>query len=475
MLPTIAGTQPRDDAAREWYTSAMAQHIEDVDLIVIGSGQGGVPLAVDEAKAGKHVVLFERGRIGGTCVNYGCTPSKAFLAAAHNAGRARNAAALGVHAEVRIDGCAVLDRVRSVRDDWHDGSEKRVASSGIDLVRASASFADTRTVTGGGRTVRAPRVVIDTGTSPVVPTIEGIAEVPYLTNLTWFEQPAIPKRLIVVGGGYIGLELGQGARRLGAEVSLVHPAPRLMDREEPDASDVLRASLEADGVALHLGAKAARARRVAGGVALTLADGTELEADALLLAAGRAPNTPDLDAARSGIELDAHGFVACDDFLQTTCPGVYALGDVAGQPQFTHVSWEDYRRLSSTFAGTPRRRDDRVLSYSTFTEPQLARTGYTEAEARAAGIDARSRTMQLADVARGAEWHLETGFIRLVVDDANGRIVGATFVGYEMGELIHTIGFAIELGATWKNLDDFVAIHPTFGEGLPSLARLFAS
>ncbi len=193
-----------------------------------------------------------------------------------------------------------------------------------------------------------------------------------------------------------------------------------------------------------------------------------------MIATGRTPNTPDLAVAAAGIDLDKRGYVACDEYLQTTCPGVYALGDVAGQPAFTHVSWEDYRRLSSTFEGNPRKRDDRVLSYSTFTEPQLARTGYTLDEARAAGIDASAQTMQLADVARGAEWNLEAGFMRLVVDNATQKIVGATFVGYEMGELIHTIGFAIELGATWKQLDDFVAIHPTFGEGLPSLARMFA-
>ncbi len=452
----------------------MPEQIEDVDLIVIGSGQGGVPLAVDAAKAGRRVVLFERGRIGGTCVNYGCTPSKAFLAAAHNAGRARRAAPLGVHADVRIDGPAVMDRVRRVRDEWHDGSEKRVAGAGIDLVRASASFTGERTVTGGGRTVRAPRVVIDTGTSPVAPPIAGLAGVPYLTNLTWFDLPDLPKRLIVIGGGYIGLELGQGARRLGSEVALVHAADRLMEREEPDASEVLRQSLETDGVSLHLGSEATSVERAGDAIRLHLTGGATLEADALLVTTGRIPNTPDLDVAKSGIALDARGYLDCDARLETTCPGVYGLGDVAGQPAFTHVSWEDYRRLTSTFAGTPRRRDDRVLSYTTFTEPQLARTGPTEAEARKRGIDARSRTLPLADVARGTEWDLEAGFVRLVVDAADDRILGATFVGYEMGELIHTIGFAIELGATWRNLDAFVAIHPTFGEGLPSLARMFA-
>jgi dihydrolipoamide dehydrogenase len=444
---------------------------EHVDLIVIGSGQGGVPLADWYARAGRHVVLFERGRIGGSCVNYGCTPSKAFLAAAHNAGRARLAAPLGIHADVRVDQRAVMERVRSVRDEWHDGSEKRVASAKIDLARASASFTDVRTVAGGGREVTAPHVVIDTGTSPALPPIDGLADTPYLTNLTWFDQTTLPARTIVLGGGYIGLELGQGAQRLGSAVTIVDGAPRVMSREEPDASAAIEASLRADGVRLELGAHAESVRYENGTFTLALAGGKTLEAEGLLVAAGRTPNTADLAAERSGIEL-TKGFVRVDDYLQTTCPGVYALGDVAGQPAFTHVSWEDFRRLRSTFDGTPRRRDDRVLSYSTFTEPQLARTGLTLDEARAAGIDAVARTEPLSDVARGAEWNLESGFFRLVAGP-DGKILGATFVGYEAGEIIHAIGFGIHLGATWHDLDAFVAIHPTFGEGLPSLARLF--
>lgn len=444
---------------------------EDVDLIVIGSGQGGIPLADWYARAGKHVVLFERGRLGGSCINVGCTPSKAFLAAAHNAGRARLAAPLGVHAEVRVDQRAVMRRVRSVRDDWRTGSERRVESAKIDLVRATASFTGIRTVAGGGREVRAPRVVIDTGTSPRLPPVARLADAPYLTNLTWFEQETLPARTIVLGGGYVGLELGQGAQRLGSAVTIVHPNPRVMDREEYDASDVLEASLRADGVTLELNARAEAVRYDGGLFRVTVSGGRTLEAEGLLVAAGRTPNTPDLAAERSGIDL-SNGFVKVDEYLQTTCPGVYALGDVAGQPAFTHVSWEDFRRLRSTFEGAPRRRDDRVLSYSTFTEPQLARTGLTYDQARARGIDARARTLALGDVARGSEWNLENGFFRLVAGP-DDKLLGATFVGYETGELIHTIGFALELGATWRDLDAFVGIHPTFGEGLPSLARLF--
>jgi pyruvate/2-oxoglutarate dehydrogenase complex dihydrolipoamide dehydrogenase (E3) component len=446
---------------------------EDVDLIVIGSGQGGTPLAVAFAKAGKRVVLFERGRLGGTCSNYGCTPSKAYLASAHNAGRARAAGPLGVHADVRVDQLAVMNRVRAIRDEWHDGNENKVGKSTIDLIRATGSFTAQRTVSGGGRDIRAPLVVIDTGTSPAVPAIDGLAGTPYFTNETWFDQETLPARLGVIGGGYVGLELGQGAQRLGSAVTIVHGAERILEREEADATDVLRASIESDGVKLELRAKTTSVRYDGSVFTLTFADGRTLEVDGLLVAAGRTPNSGDLHVERSGIELNEHGFVSVDAHLQTACPGVYAIGEIAGQPAFTHVSWEDYRRLDAIFAGTPRTRDDRVLSYTTFTEPQLARTGMNAQQAEAAGFRIRTETLPLSDVARGTEWNLEAGFYRLVVDAATDKILGATFVGYEAGEIVQVIGFAIELGATWRDLDRFVGIHPTFGEGLPSLARLF--
>jgi dihydrolipoamide dehydrogenase len=449
--------------------------MEDVDLVVIGSGQGGIPLATDFAKAGKHVVLFERGLIGGTCVNVGCTPSKAFLASAHTAGRARRGGPLGIAATIDVDVRAVMTRVRSVRDEWHSGAEQRIASARVDLIRATGSFSGVRTVAGGGREVRAPLVVIDTGMHASVPPIDGIAGTPYLTNETWFNQETLPKRLIVIGGGYVGLELGQGAQRLGTAVTIVQSGPRVMPNEEPDATEVIRASLASDGVTFELGARTTKVTHDGALFHVTL-DGTRtLEAEGLLVATGRKPNTPDLGLENAGITTEKNGTVKVDEYLQTECPGVYALGDVAGQPAFTHVSWEDYRRLSSTFSGTPRRRDDRVLSYSTFTEPQLARAGLNEEQARAKGIDVRVETLQLSDVARGIEWNLEAGFYRLFVDRATGKIVGATMVGYEAGEIVPTIGFGIQLGATWRDLDDYVGIHPTFGEGPPSLARLFES
>jgi pyruvate/2-oxoglutarate dehydrogenase complex dihydrolipoamide dehydrogenase (E3) component len=448
---------------------------EEVDVIVIGSGQGGVPFAADSARAGKRVVLFERGALGGSCTNYGCTPSKAMLAAAHNAGRARLAAGLGVHADVRVDQRAVMERVRRLRGEWREGVEQQLSQTGVQVVHASASFAGVRTVRGGGRELGAPLVVIDTGTSAAIPEIDGIADVPYLTNKTFFDQPRLPERLLVVGGGYIGLELGQGAQRLGSAVTIVHGLERIMEREEADAADVVRQGLERDGVTFKLNVRPAAVTRAGDLFRLTLTDGETLEGDGLLIATGRTPNTAELATEASNVARGRGGYISVDEHLQTTCPGIYAIGDVAGQPAFTHVSWEDYRRLKSTLGGKPRRRDDRVLSYTTFTEPQLARTGLSEKDARANGIEVRSVTLPLSQVARGIEWDLELGFYRLVIDRTSEKIVGATFVGYEAGELIHVVGVLIEQGATWRDLDRFVGIHPTFGEGLPSLARLFES
>lgn len=449
--------------------------MERVDVIVIGSGQGGVPFAVDRADGGDHVVLFERGQLGGSCVNYGCTPSKAFLAGAHTAGRARHGRDLGVRGDVGVDFPALMERVRSVRDEWKDGVEKKVAKAKIEVVRAEASFAAERTVTGGGKTFEAPLVLIDTGTSALVPNVPGLAGTPFMTNFNFFDQRVLPQRLVVLGGGYIGLELGQGMARCGSEVHVVDSNPRVLDHEEEDASAALTRGLEADGITLHLSRKAVEVSHAAGEFSVRLDDGTELRSDSLLVATGRRPNTQALDAKRSNVELDKRGYIAIDERFSTSCSGVYAIGDVAGQPAFTHVSWEDHRRLEDILAGGSRTRDDRVLAYSTFTEPQVARVGTTIGEAKKKGLDAKAVTLQLSEVARAVEWGQENGFYRLVVEAGTDKILGATFVGYESAELIHVILAHMEAGSTWRVLERSVHIHPTYAEGLPTLARLLIS
>lgn len=446
--------------------------VERADAIVVGSGQGGVPLAADWAKEGKRVVLFERDRLGGSCINYGCTPSKAFLAAAHGAGRARLAAKLGVNAVVTVDFGAVMTRVRRIRDEFCAQVGKRLEDAGVRIVRAQASFVAARTLAAGDATVTAPLVVINTGTTALVPPIPGLAGTPFLTNANIFELTELPKRLLVLGGGYIGLELGQGMARCGASVHIVDGNPRVLSREEPDASDALRNGVEQDGLTLHLGRRAASVAHRDGAFSLTLDNGDVLEGDALLVAVGREPNTSELQCAAGGVALDSRGYVTIDDEFRTSADGVFAIADVAGQPAFTHVSWEDYRRLKAIVRGETRTRHDRVLAYTTFTEPQVARAGMTLDEAKKHGLRARAVTMPMSAIARAVEWGHDLGFYRLVVDDDSEKILGATFVGYEAGELIHVIVAHMQAGSTWRVLDRSVHIHPTYGEALPSLARL---
>ncbi len=443
------------------------------DLAVIGSGQGGVPLALDFAKRGKRVVLFERGDLGGCCVNVGCTPSKAFLASAHMAGRARRASDVHVHCDVRVDVPAIMERVRGIVGEWRSGIEDHFKQSSCELVRAEASFDAPHVLRANGTTYAADVVVLDTGTRANVPPLDGLAGTPYLTNENFFLQPALPRTLIVLGAGYVGLELGQGAARLGSDVTVVTPDDRIVAREELDACSVLTKSFARDGIRTVLEHRATKVAYDAGTFTVTLDDGTELNGDGLLVAVGRSANIPHGTTDRAGIALDKRGFLACDEHLQTSVAGHYALGDVAGQPQFTHVAWEDFRRLRSIIEGDrSRTRSDRALGYAMYTEPQIGRAGITADQAQERGLAHRVVTLQLSDVARGPEWGLEEGFFRLVVDANDDTILGGTFVGYEAGELIHVIIAHMEAGSTWRVLERSVHIHPTFGEGLPSLARL---
>lgn len=446
--------------------------METADLIVIGSGQGGVPLATDLAKEGKKVVLFERSALGGTCVNTGCTPSKAFLAAAHAAGRARAAVSLGVHVQVEVDFAAVMERVRGIRDMFTRGVERRLEGAGVRVVHGEARFVGERTVEGGGVTVEAPRVVINTGASAFAPDVPGLEGLPYLTNTNIFDLTTLPKRTLVLGGGYIGLELGQGLARLGSEVQIVHHHGRLLDHEEVEVSASLTESFARDGIQLHLDRMLKTVEYDGGTYRLHLDNGSTVEAEALLIAIGRKPNTVPLNVQAAGIALDDQGYVQIDDHFQTTSPGVFAIGDVAKQPAFTHVSWEDYRRLKGIWNGEARTRSDRVLGYAIYTEPQVGRVGMTIEQAQKAGHKARVVTLPMAQIARAIEWGHDLGFYRLVVDEADDRILGATLVGYEAGEVVHVLLAHMQAGSTWRVLEQSVHIHPTYGEALPSLARL---
>ncbi|WP_009634348.1 dihydrolipoyl dehydrogenase family protein [Synechocystis sp. PCC 7509] len=447
--------------------------MESVDLIVIGSGQGGIPLATDFAKEGKRVVLFERDVLGGSCINYGCTPSKAFLAAAHAAGRAKQAEKLGIHAQVSVDFPAVMQRVRSIRDSFKQGIHKRLEDAGVEVVFAEASFIGEKTVKGGDFVVQAPTIVINTGTSALVPSIPGLAGTPYLTNRNFFDLEALPKRLIVIGGGYIGLELGQGIARLGSQTQIIVRGSRLLNNEEAEVSQTLAQAMEQDGIKLHFNAEVKQVAYTDGVFTVTLNNGETLPAEALLVATGRKPNTQALNVAATGIELSDRNYIKIDNYFATTCNGIYAIGDVAGQPAFTHVSWEDYRRLKAILAQEDRNKSDRTLGYAIYTEPQVGRVGMTLEQAQQKGINTRSVTLPMSEIARAIEWGHDLGFYRMVIDSDTDKILGATLVGYEAAEIVHVFLDLIEAGATWQLLEQSVHIHPTYGEALPSLARLY--
>lgn len=446
--------------------------METADVILIGSGQGGIPLAADFASSGRKVVLFERDTLGGSCINYGCTPSKAFLAAAHAAGRARQAKKLGIHTKVEVDFPAVMERVRGIRNSFNQGIHKRLDNAGVKIVCAEASFVGERTVKGGDVTVQAPLVIVNTGTSSLIPDIPGLAGTPYLTNRNFFDLKALPPRLLVIGAGYIGLELGQGLARLGSQTHLIVRGDRVLDREEADVSKVLAEALKQDGIGLHFGVNVNQVAHENDVFSLTLSSGEQFQAEALLVVIGRKPNTGALNAAKSGIELDDQGFIKINDQFHTTCSGVYAIGDAAKQPAFTHVSWEDYRRLKAILCGENRTRSDRVLGYAIYTEPQVGRVGMTLEQAHKQGINARAVSLPMSQIARAIEWGHDLGFYRMVIDSDTDKILGATLVGYETAEVVHVFLDLMEAGATWQLLERSVHIHPTYGEALPSLARL---
>ncbi|HZY99824.1 MAG TPA: FAD-dependent oxidoreductase [Candidatus Baltobacteraceae bacterium] len=449
--------------------------MKQADAIVIGSGQGGVPLATELAKRGRHVVLFERDEIGGSCINYGCTPSKSFLAAAHNAGRARQAKNLGVRATVDVDFPFVMNRLRDIRQSFREEVTKRLIDAGVEIVRSEAAFTGSRVVGFGDVAVTAPLVVINTGTTATIPRLPGLAETPYITNTSFFAQTDLPQRFLVLGGGYIGLELGQGMARVGSKVTIFHNADRVLNNEEPDVSATLQDALDDDGIDVQLNANVSRVSFDGSAFAVEVEGGKRFEGNQFLVATGRTPNTAALHCERSSVALDKRGFVKIDAQFRTTCEGVYAIADAAGQPAFTHVSWEDHRRMLDILDGGKRTRDDRVLGYAVYTEPQVGRAGLTYDQAIAKGIRARKEEIPLSEVARAVEWGQERGFYRMVVDSDTDKIIGATLVGYEAAEIVHVFIAHMQAGSTWKTLDESVHVHPTYCEGLPTLARLFES
>src|SRR5215210_1890320 len=459
----------------------MAQHY---DAVVIGSGQGGNPLAGALAGAGRKTAVIEREHVGGTCMNEGCTPTKTMVASARVAYLDRRSSDYGVqNGSVNVDMVEVRQRKRDIVESFRGGSEQRLEDTeNLDLIHGEARFTGPKELEirlDDGETVQltAENLFINVGARPGGVPVEGIDTVPALNSTTIMELDEVPDHLLVLGGGYVGLEFAQMFRRFGSEVTVVQRGPQLLAREDADVAEAVAEILDEDGIDVLLETEAQSARRdESGGIQLTVSgpDGERtLSGSHLLVAAGRPPNTDLLNLEAAGIGTDKRGFVKVDDKLETNVPGVYALGDVKGGPAFTHVSYDDYRVIQTNLLdGGGATIADRLIPYTVFIDPQLGRVGLSEAEAREQGREVLVGTMPMSYVARALEMDESRGMMKVVVDAGTGRILGCAVLGIEGGEIMAMIQIAIMGGLPYTALRDGMFAHPTLAE---SLNTLFAS
>jgi pyruvate/2-oxoglutarate dehydrogenase complex dihydrolipoamide dehydrogenase (E3) component len=449
----------------------------DVDAVVVGGGQSGPSLAVRLAKAGQSVVLVERRRLGGTCVNDGCTPTKTLVASARAAWIARNAAAYGVD----IPGAVAVDmkRVKARKDAVVQQSRDSLAkwledTEGLELVSGHARFEGPRTLRVADRLFDAKRVFLNVGARAVVPDLPGLKDGPYLTNSSMMDIDTLPEHLVILGGSYVALEFAQMYRRFGSRVTVVERGPRLIARDDEDVSREIRRILELEGIVVHVGVNARSVERSGGRVVL-VTDADRISGSHLLVAVGRIPNTDDLGIERAGIALDPRGYVRVDDRLLTSVPEVWAVGDCNGRGAFTHTSYNDYEIVADNLLdGDSRRVTDRIPIYGLYIDPPLGRVGMNEAQARASGRRVLVGKRPMTQVARAIERGETHGFIKVMVDADSKEILGAAILGVEGDEVIHAIADVMAAKAPYTVIARAVHAHPTVSELVPTTLQALA-
>lgn len=447
------------------------------DTLVIGGGQAGIPLVWALAGEGQRVALAERKHLGGTCVNYGCTPTKAALASARVAHQARRASEYGVQVDgVEVDFEAVIERARRILLQSRNGIQDEFeGTDNPKLFRGHARF------TGRGRhrfqldldgtSVTADQVVINVGGRTLVPPIEGLDAVNFIHAGNWLEHAERPEHIAVIGGGYIGLEMGQFYRRMGSEVTLVQSGGQVAPREDEEVARALQEYLEEEGITFKLNRRATRVEPDGEGLRVHVdgEDGQEVVTGTeLFVATGRRPNTDDLGLETVGVETDPRGYIEADERLKTNVDGIWVAGDVRGGPMFTHTSWDDNRVLQAQLLGDGTKTTDRVVPYAVFTDPELGRVGLTEREAREQIGDVKVSRYEMANNGKANEIGETKGFIKVVVNPETDHIVGAAVLAAEGAELVHSYVDVMNAGVPYSVIRDAVHIHPTLSEAVQS-------
>ncbi|MBU9547362.1 FAD-dependent oxidoreductase [Burkholderia multivorans] len=443
--------------------------VKRVDFLFLGGGKGGKSLAMDMARRGKRVAVIERGMIGGSCINVACIPSKALIHHARSMHAWREAAK---RQDVTADMAAVSTYVASVVNGMVDVNRRAFEQSGLELVIGTGRFVAPRTIAvrtddGAEAIYEGENVYINTGTVAAIPDVPGLRDAQPLTHVEALRLTTLPRHLIVIGGGYIGLEMAQAFRRLGSAVTLVTDTPRVAMREDEDVGTVIQQALADDGIQLMLAAKLVDVRGKSGErVTVRLADGSVVEGSDLLVATGRKPQTDGIGLERAGVETDARGFIKVDPQLATTAERTWAIGEVAGTPMFTHASFDDYRVLKAGIEGRPASTAGRIIPYALFIDPELGRIGLNEADAKARDIEVRVAKLPMASVPRARTDGKTRGFMKALVQPDTGAILGFTMVGTGAGDVTTAVQMAMLGGLPYTAVRDAIIGHPIVSEGL---------
>ena len=450
--------------------------IEEIENVVLGGGEAGKYIAWELAKQGRPVMVIERALVGGSCPNIACLPSKNVIRSAKVADLVRHASSYGIQT---TPGATSMEGVRRRKREMVDGMieihQKRFAVPNLEFVLGEGRFIAPRTIEvhlaeGGSRTVVGARVFLNLGSHAAIPAITGLAASEPLTHVGALELAHLPSNLIVLGGGYVGVELAQAFQRFGSRVTIVQRGPQLLPREDADVARTVQEIFEQDGIEVILGADTYAVEGRSGDrvrLPLRTAGGERvLEGSDLLVAAGRTPNTRRIGLELAHVELDARGYVKVDDRLQTTAPGVWAMGECAGSPQFTHVAFDDFRVVRDNLAGKPRTTTDRLVPYCAFIDPELGRVGLGELEAQRLGLEVRVVRLAMTSVLRARAIGETRGFMKALIDTKSDRILGFTMLGAGAGEVIAVVQTAMLAGLPCTGLRDAIFTHPTMAEGL---------